>query len=192
MLQQRVKDIFLESRKALDHLIENKQALNNIVTASEILSRSLSSGKRVYSCGNGGSMADAIHFAEELTGRFRHNRRPFAATAISDPGHISCVANDFGYEQIFARYIDAHGSRDDILFAISTSGASKNILLAAEKAREKSMTVISLTGRENSPLHPLSDCDIATPSLTKYADRVQELHIKCIHVLVELVEFHIL
>jgi len=132
-------------------------------------------------------MCDAMHFAEELTGRFRRDRRPLAALAISDPGHLTCTANDFGYEQVFARFVRAHGRAGDVLVAISTSGASANVLAAAEAARELAMPVISLTGRPGSPLGRLAQVDVCTPA-GRFSDRVQELHIKVIHVLIELVE----
>jgi D-sedoheptulose 7-phosphate isomerase len=144
-------------------------------------------GNRAYSCGNGGSMCDAMHFAEELTGRFRRDRRPLGAMAISDPGHLTCTGNDFGYQQIFARFVQAHGRAGDVLLAISTSGSSANVLAAAEAAREASMAVIALTGRPDSPLGRLAQVEVCTPA-GRFADRVQELHIKVIHVLIELVE----
>ena len=132
-------------------------------------------------------MCDAMHFAEELSGRFRDERPPYAAVAISDPGHLSCVANDYGYEQVFARYLQAHGRAGDVLLAISTSGASANVLAAARLARARGIGVVALTGRADSPLAALADCTIATPG-GRYADRIQELHIKVIHILIELVE----
>ena len=137
-------------------------------------------------------MCDAMHFAEELSGRFRKTRQAFAATAISDPAHISCTANDFGYEYIFSRYIEGVAKPGDCLLAISTSGASKNVLLAAEAAHKNGMKVIALTGRDNSPVGQAADVDICTVSGTDYADRVQELHIKCIHILIELCEYNFL
>jgi D-sedoheptulose 7-phosphate isomerase len=128
-----------------------------------------------------------MHFAEELTGRFRRDRRPLAALAISDPGYLTCTANDFGYPQIFARFVQAHGRAGDVLLAISTSGTSANVLAAAEAAREASMAVIALTGRPASPLGRLAQVEVCTPA-GRFADRVQELHIKVIHILIELVE----
>jgi D-sedoheptulose 7-phosphate isomerase len=151
------------------------------------LSSSLRAGGKVMSCGNGGSMCDAIHFAEELSGRYRHNRKALGAIAISDPAHMTCVANDFGYEFVFSRFVEAHGKANDCLLAISTSGTSPSILNAAMSARELDMTVIGLTGKPESKLAELSDICISTP-VGKYSDRVQELHIKVLHILVELVE----
>ena len=142
---------------------------------------------RVLSCGNGGSLCDAMHFAEELSGRFRRDRRALSAMAASDPSHLTCVANDFGYDQVFSRFVEAHGRRNDTLLAITTSGRSPNVLAAAVRARAIGMHVIGLSGKRDSPLASLVDVEICTPAGT-FSDRVQELHIKVIHLLVEIVE----
>jgi D-sedoheptulose 7-phosphate isomerase len=176
-----------EAAAALERLRANDAALARIDQAGELLAATFAAGGRVYSCGNGGSMCDAMHFAEELTGRFRDDRAGYAALAISDAGHLSCVGNDYGYEQVFARFVRAHGRAGDALLAISTSGTSRNVVAAAQAARELKMKVIALTGRDGTPLAGLADIEIATPG-GRYADRVQELHIKVIHILIELVE----
>lgn len=176
-----------EAAGSLRSLIADEAALANIAAAGELLANSFAAGGRAYSCGNGGSMCDAMHFAEELTGRFRDDRPGYAALAISDPGHLSCVGNDYGYEQVFARYLEAHGRAGDVLLAISTSGTSKNVLAAAKVAQQLGMKVIGLTGKPGTALAQLADIAIVTPG-GKYADRVQELHIKVIHILIELVE----
>jgi D-sedoheptulose 7-phosphate isomerase len=132
-------------------------------------------------------MCDAMHFAEELSGRFRDDRPAYAASAISDASHLSCVGNDYGYDQVFSRYVEAHGNAGDVLLAISTSGASRNVVAAARTARARDMRVIALTGRPGTPLESCADIVICTPG-GRYADRVQELHIKVIHILIELVE----
>ncbi|HEX4584604.1 MAG TPA: SIS domain-containing protein [Burkholderiaceae bacterium] len=176
-----------EAAAGLERLRQDSAALAAIEAAGGVLARAFMAGNRAYSCGNGGSMCDAMHFAEELTGRFRRDRRPLGAMAISDPGHLTCTGNDFGYQQIFARFVQAHGRAGDVLLAISTSGSSANVLAAAEAAREASMAVIALTGRPDSPLGRLAQVEVCTPA-GRFADRVQELHIKVIHVLIELVE----
>jgi D-sedoheptulose 7-phosphate isomerase len=176
-----------EAAAALAALRADEAMLARIERAGELLASTFESGGRVYSCGNGGSMCDAMHFAEELTGRFRDDRPGYAAIAISDPGHLSCVGNDYGYEQVFARYIAAHGKAGDVLLAISTSGTSRNVVAAARCARELGLGVIALTGCAGTPVAELADVVLVTPA-GKYADRVQELHIKVIHVLIELVE----
>jgi D-sedoheptulose 7-phosphate isomerase len=182
-----IRSALQEAASGLDRLRQNDAALAAIEAAAGVLARAFKAGNQVYSCGNGGSMCDAMHFAEELTGRFRRNRRPLGAMAISDPGYLTCTANDFGYQEVFARFVRAHGRTGDVLLAISTSGTSANVLAAAEAAREQSMPVIALTGRPGSPLAPLAQVEVCTPA-GRFADRVQELHIKVIHVLIELVE----
>jgi len=176
-----------EARDALDSLLANEAAIHAIGEAGRLIAAAFTGGGRVFSCGNGGSMCDAMHFAEELSGRYRLDRKALPATAISDPGHLSCVANDYGYEQVFSRYIEAHGRAGDCLLGISTSGTSRNVLLAAESAKAQGVTVIALTGRPGSRLGALADIDICTPA-GRFADRVQELHIKVVHILIELVE----
>jgi D-sedoheptulose 7-phosphate isomerase len=176
-----------EAHAALEGLMKDEPALTAISLAADALIAAFRSGGHVVSCGNGGSMSDAMHFAEELSGRYQRNRAPLPASAISDPGHITCVANDFGYEFIFSRYIEAHGRAGDVLLAISTSGQSPNILNAVDAAKKNGMKVIGLTGKKDSPLTKLVDISIVTPGGT-FADRVQELHIKVIHIMIELVE----
>ncbi len=178
-----------QAHDSLRQLMVNESALASIEGAAALLVRTFEAGGRVYACGNGGSMSDAIHFAEELTGQFRSHRRGLPAQAISDVGHISCVANDFGYDQVFSRYVQSHGRPGDCLFAISTSGKSTNVVNAAVAAKELGMTVLALTGRPQSQLEVLADVCVLTPG-GEYADRAQELHIKVIHILIELVERH--
>ena len=176
-----------EAAQALDALLADEATQALIDQAAGLLADTFTAGGRVYSCGNGGSMCDAMHFAEELTGRFRNNRRGFAAMAISDPGHLSCVGNDYGYDQVFARFIQAHGRAGDVLLGITTSGSSRNIIEAAKAARALGVKVIVLTGKRDAAIREWADILIATPG-GRYADRVQELHIKVIHILIELVE----
>lgn len=178
-----------EAQAALARLLVNDATLDDIAHAAAVLVRTFEQGGRVYSCGNGGSMSDAMHFAEELTGRYRGNRPGLPAQAISDVGHLTCVANDFGYDQVFSRYVLSHGRPGDCLLAISTSGKSANVVNAAVAARELGMTVVALTGVPASDLGALADVCMVTPG-GAFADRTQELHIKVIHILLELVERH--
>lgn len=182
-----VRATLAEARGALDALLANDATLAAVARAGELLATTFAAGGKVYSCGNGGSMCDAMHFAEELTGRYRDDRPGYAATAIADSSHLSCVGNDYGYEQVFARYVAAHGRAGDVLLAITTSGTSRNVVAAAKKARELGVKVIALTGKPGTPVTELADIAIVTPG-GRYADRVQELHIKVIHILIELVE----
>jgi len=182
-----IKGNLLEARDALNRLISDDVQLANIQAGATLVIDALRNGQRVISCGNGGSMCDAMHLAEELSGRFRDDRPAMAAVAISDPSYISCVANDYGYEQVFARFVQGNGAAGDVLFAISTSGSSQSVVLAAQAARAKGMKVIGLTGRPGTALEQTADVCVCT-SAGRYADRVQELHIKVIHILIELVE----
>ena len=138
--------------------------LERINAAGNLMADALQSGGRIYSCGNGGSLCDAMHFAEEMTGRYRNNRPAYAATAIADASHMACVANDFGYEYVFSRYIEGVARSGDVLLGISTSGTSKNVLRAVEASRAKGVKVVSLTGRADSPIAKLSDVAIVTPA----------------------------
>jgi D-sedoheptulose 7-phosphate isomerase len=187
MSQQQIIEELKQAREVLDMFLSNPLAIQAISTASQLLSGAAQNDQRIYSCGNGGSMSDAMHFAEELSGQFRNNRPPIAAAAISDVGHITCTANDFGYNQIFSRYIEAFGKTGDVLLAISTSGNSANVLNAAKMARNKGMKVIALTGKTGGELAKHCDVEIRAPH-SDYSDRVQEIHIKVIHILVMLVE----
>jgi D-sedoheptulose 7-phosphate isomerase len=176
-----------EARELLDRFISDAQQLERLVYAAEIMANALRHDKKILSCGNGGSMSDAMHFAEELSGRFRNDRPAYAALALSDPAFLSCVANDYGYEQVFARGVQAFGQRGDVLLAISTSGNSANVLRAAEAARAQNMKVIALTGKDGGALATLADVELRVPH-AGFADRIQEVHIKIIHCLIEEIE----
>ena len=183
-----VKVALLDAQKALDALLANEEALSAIDAAGQLMADTIATGGKILSCGNGGSLCDAMHFAEEMTGRYRLNRPGFAAIAISDPSHMSCVGNDYGYDEVFARYTQAVGREGDVLLAITTSGTSKNVIKAVEAAKANGMKVVGMTGRAGTPLAEMADIAIVTPSGSTYADRVQELHIKAIHIMIELVE----
>lgn len=182
-----IKNNFLEAKQILDQFIEDEKNLNKIADAGNMMIASIQQGGKIISCGNGGSMCDAMHFAEELTGRFRENRKPIAALSISDSSHISCVGNDYGFDEIFSRYIEALGNKGDVLLAISTSGNSKNVLKAVEVAKQKGMKVVALTGKDGGLLASNCDVEIRAPH-SKYADRAQEIHIKIIHSLIHYIE----
>lgn len=188
-MKQHINASLVEAQQSLNALLANPTALDAIEQAGLLLIDVFQRKGRVYSCGNGGSMCDAMHFAEELTGRYRLDRAALGATAISDAGHLTCVGNDHGYEQVFSRYIEGHGRAGDCLLALSTSGTSKNIIRAAQAAQAQGMSVIILSGKRSEALEALSSVYICTPG-GKFADRVQELHIKVLHILIELVERH--
>ena len=176
-----------EARAVLDRFLADPAHVASIAAAAELIAASLQAGGKVLTCGNGGSLCDAQHFAEELSGRYRQNRRALAAIALTDASHMTCVANDFGFEFVFSRFVEALGRPGDVLLAISTSGNSPNILRAAEAARELGMTVVSLTGKDGGQLAGLSDVEVRVPH-SGYADRIQEIHIKAIHIMIQLIE----
>ena len=190
-MKDHIRSSLSEAQTALNNLLANDEQLNNIEEAAKVLVEALSTGKTVFSCGNGGAMCDAMHFAEELTGRYRKNRKGHAAVSISDPSHISCVANDFGYEYIFSRYLESHAQAGDVLLGISTSGTSKNVVQAAKVAQQMGVHSIILSGRDAQELQSLASVYICTRA-GDFADRVQELHIKILHIFIELIErsFH--
>ncbi len=182
-----IKDQFTEAQKILQAFISEDANFENIEKAGKLMVAALKNGHKIISCGNGGSMCDAMHFAEELSGRFRDNRPALAAISISDPSHISCVGNDYGYEHVFSRYIEAVGQKGDVLLSISTSGNSQNVLHAIHAAKAKGMQVIGLTGKNGGQMAKLCDVEVRAPQST-YADRAQEIHIKVIHSLILFIE----
>ena len=181
---------FNEAKKTLNDFLEDDKNLFEISNAAKLMVDSLNAGGKIISCGNGGSMCDAMHFAEELTGRFRDDRKPIAALSISDPTHLSCVSNDYGYEFVFSRYVEAIGRKSDILLAISTSGNSKNVLAAIETAKKNGMKVVGLTGRDGGKMAGMCDVEIRAPK-SDYADRAQEIHIKVIHAIIHAIEYQL-
>lgn len=183
---KQIADQFKEALEILEkfNTLENFQKIEE---AGKLLVSSFRADGKVISCGNGGSMCDAMHFAEELTGRYRDDRPAIGAVSISDPSHISCVGNDYGYDSIFSRYIEGMGRKGDVLLAISTSGNSSNVIKAIEVAKEKDIKVIGLTGKDGGKMADLCDVEIRAP-YSNYADRAQEIHIKVIHSLIDYVE----
>ena len=184
--KEAIQKHFDEAAEVLN-TFNNTENIEAIHTALSVMIDALKNGNKVISCGNGGSMSDAMHFAEELSGRFRNERKALAAISISDPTHISCVANDYGYEYVFSRYIEALGSKGDVLLGISTSGNSKNVINAVEVAKKKGMKTVVLTGRTGGTLSNIADIEIRAPH-SEFADRAQEIHIKVIHALIDGIE----
>ena len=180
---------FREALSLLSSLIEDELFIGSVDSASDALSSTLRSGGKILCCGNGGSMSDAMLFAEELSGRFRNDRPAYAAIAISSPAHITCVANDYGFDKIFSRGVEALGKPGDILLAITTSGNSPNIIEAARSAKSKGMKVVALSGKDGGKLaqESLADYEIRVP-WEGYSDRIQEIHIKCIHAIIDSIE----
>lgn len=182
-----IKQHFVEAKTVLDNFINNVNNFVDIENAAKTMVNSIKTGGKVIACGNGGSMSDAMHFAEELTGSFREKRKAIPAIAISDPSHITCTANDFGFDYVFSRFIEAIGNNGDVLLAISTSGNSENIINAIKAAKEKGMKIVALTGKTGGKIKDLADIEIRAPH-NGYSDRIQEIHIKVIHSLIDYIE----
>jgi D-sedoheptulose 7-phosphate isomerase len=182
-----IKQHFSEAHEILSRFLADDANFERIEAAGKLMVTALQNGKKIISCGNGGSMCDAMHFAEELTGRYRDDRKALAAISISDASHISCVGNDYGYDFIFSRYLEAIGNEGDVLLGISTSGNSKNVLNAIEVAKKKGLKIVGLTGKDGGKMNGLCDVEIRAPH-SQYADRAQEIHIKCIHSLIDYIE----
>ncbi len=185
MLDQ-IKSSLSEAQDCLGAFLVDTSAIDAIHDFVSELAACYRRGNQVFSCGNGGSMCDASHFAEEWTGRFRKERPPMPALCLNDVGQMTCISNDYGYDHVFARPLEAFGRPGDVLLAVSTSGNSRNVLLAAETARGKSMKVVGLLGKDGGKLKNLCDIAILAPGQT--TDRIQEIHIKVIHITIECVE----
>ncbi|MBY0516750.1 MAG: D-sedoheptulose 7-phosphate isomerase [Bacteriovoracaceae bacterium] len=181
-----ITQAYQEARTTLDRFFEDPAQVALVRKSIETFVTSFKSGGHVFSCGNGGSMCDSLHFAEELTGRYRKDRKPLPATGISEAGHITCIANDFGFDHIFSRYVEAWGCSKDVLLAISTSGNSANIIKATEAAKAHGMKVIALLGKDGGKLKSMVDVPIIIPC--QITDRIQEVHIKLIHIFIEGIE----
>ena len=180
-----------EAHKVLAAFLEDEKNIVAIEKAAMVMIDSIKQGGKVFSCGNGGSSCDASHFAEEMTGFFREDRKSLPAIAISDMAHISCTANDLGYKYVFSRFLNGLGKKEDCLLAISTSGNSENVCRAAEVAKLKGIKVIALTGKNGGELASLADVEVRVPHFG-YSDRIQEIHIKVIHILIQMIENNLL
>jgi D-sedoheptulose 7-phosphate isomerase len=187
---QQIIDNFNEAKKILEDFTSDSSNFKKIHEAGRVMVNAIVNDRKIISCGNGGSMCDAMHFAEELTGLFRDERKPIHAISISDPSYMTCSANDYGFDYIFSRFVEGVGQSGDVLLAISTSGNSKNVINAAITAKSKNITVIALTGKDGGKLSSLCDMEIRAP-YAKYSDRTQEIHIKIIHALIHFIESNI-
>ncbi|MBN2273540.1 MAG: D-sedoheptulose 7-phosphate isomerase [Bacteroidales bacterium] len=182
-----IKQQFIEAKELLDAFLSDDHNFMLIEQAGNIMAEAIRNQHKIISCGNGGSMCDAMHFAEELSGVFRENRHPLPAIAISDPSYLTCTGNDYGFESVFSRFVEAVGKQGDVLLTISTSGNSINVIKAAQVAKNKGIKVVGLTGKTGGKLAELCDVEIRAPH-SAYSDRIQELHIKIIHSLILTVE----
>ena len=186
-MQSTIYQELTEAQQVLTNFIADSNNLLQIEKAAELMATSILNGGKIISCGNGGSHCDAMHFAEELSGRYRDHRKSLPAIAISDVSHITCTANDYGFDYIFSRFIEGLGNEEDVLLGISTSGNSQNIIRAVEAAKEKGMKIVILSGKDGGKLANATDIEIRVPHFG-YADRIQEIHIKVIHILILLIE----
>ena len=184
---KRIQQHFEESAQLAQQLLGDKAFLEAMQQGADLLVEALGSGHKILTCGNGGSMCDAMHMAEELSGKYREDRPPFAALAMSDASALTCIGNDYGFDQVFSRQTQALGKPGDVLVCISTSGNSQNVLQAARKAKELGMRVLSLTGNGGGALGGLADVDVSVP-WSGFADRIQEVHIRCIHSWIDAIE----
>ncbi len=185
--RQTIRAALAEAATALDELRRDDDQLANLEAFAEAARTTLESGGCLIACGNGGSMSQAMHFAEEWTGRFRGTRPALPAIALSDPAQLTCIANDFGFEHVFSRQLEAHGRPGDLLLLLSTSGGSPNLLRAARTARDRGLTTVALLGRGGGKLAAEVDWPIVVP-LTHHPDRIQEVHLQILHATVEAVE----
>lgn len=182
-----IRASFEEATATLRAFLDAPESLANVHRFADAAARTLESGGLLMSCGNGGSMCDAMHFAEEWTGRFRGNRKALAAVAFADPSQLTCIANDFGFDEVFARQVEALGKPGDLLVAISTSGNSPNVMRACEMAKSRGVQTVGLLGKGGGRLAAMVDVPIVVP-LAQTSDRIQEVHIKVLHIVIEAVE----
>lgn len=167
--------------------LKEEKSLRFIEETADRISQCYSRGGKVLIAGNGGSLCDAIHFAEELTGQFRKKRAALPALAFSDPGHLSCVGNDMGFEFVFSRALEAHGKKGDLFISLTTSGNSMNLIQAVETAKKQEIETIAFLGKTGGKLKGLCDLEWIVSGFP-YSDRVQEAHMAAIHIIIEMVE----
>ena len=175
-----------EARTVLDRFQSNPANLTTLASMAQTLASCFKSGHKVLTCGNGGSACDAIHFAEEFTGRFRKHRKALPVIALTESAHLTCVANDYGWDQVFARGVEAYGKPGDLLLCISTSGNSQNVIHAVETAKTLGMETLLLLGKTGGKLKGTGTLEIIVASDT--TERIQEIHMTALHILIECVE----
>lgn len=180
------KSALSEARDTLDRFLADPAQLERCERFTEMLLETYERGGNLFVCGNGGSHCDSMHFAEELTGRFRKDRKPLGALALGDPSHVTCVSNDYGFEHIFERQLEGLGRKGDLLVGLSTSGNSKNVLKAFAAAKRHGIATIGLLGKDGGQMKNLVDLAIIIPG--ESSDRIQEMHIKLIHTVIEACE----
>jgi D-sedoheptulose 7-phosphate isomerase len=175
-----------EANSVLSQFLNDSSQLEKCDSFAKILAGTFERDGKLFTCGNGGSHCDAMHFAEEWTGRYRKERKPMGALALGDASHVTCVSNDYGFEYIFSRQLEGLGRRGDLLVGLSTSGNSQNVIAAFESAKKMGIQTVALLGRDGGKIKSLADLAIVIPATT--SDRIQEMHIKIIHTVIEAVE----
>lgn len=175
-----------EAQRTLELFLASDELMEKATAFSQMLISCFENGGKLLACGNGGSHCDAMHFCEEFTGRYRKERRPLPALALGDPSHMSCVSNDYGFEEVFSRQVEAFGQKGDLLVGLSTSGNSENVIRAFKKANAAGVKTVALLGKDGGKLKDMADLAIVIPAQT--SDRIQEMHIKLIHTVIETVE----
>ncbi len=189
-MRKGIENSIIEASRAIA-ILQEEETIQFIERVVSSLADCFSSGGKVLIAGNGGSLCDAMHFAEEFTGFYREKRRPFPAMALADPSHMSCVANDTSFEEVFSRYIEAFGKEGDVFIALTTSGNSKNLIRAAHAARERGIKVIGFLGKDGGLLKDLCD-DAWIVRGFAFSDRIQEVHMTAGHIIIEAVEKELL
>ena len=186
MLNENIRNSYLTAFETVKAFVENEENIEKTEKISQELALAYKNGKKSLIAGNGGSNCDAMHFAEEFTGRFRKDRRALPSISISDSSHITCVGNDYGFDFIFAKGVEAFGQEGDFFFGISTSGNSKNVIEAVKMAKKKNLKTVALLGKDGGKLKGVCDYEFIIPGET--SDRIQEVHMMILHIIIEGVE----
>ena len=186
MLKENIRNSYLTAFETVKAFVENEENIEKTEKIAQELAQAYKNGKKSLIAGNGGSNCDAMHFAEEFTGRFRKDRKALPSISISDSSHITCVGNDYGFDFIFAKGVEAFGQEGDFFFGISTSGNSKNIIEAVKSAKERNLKTVALLGKDGGKLKGVCDYEVIIPGET--SDRIQEVHIMILHIIIEGVE----
>ena len=186
MLKENIRNSYLTAFETVKTFVENEENIEKTEKIAQELAQAYKNGKKSLIAGNGGSNCDAMHFAEEFTGRFRKYRKALPSISISDSSHITCVGNDYGFDFIFAKGVEAFGQEGDFFFGISTSGNSKNVIEAVKMAKEKKLKTVALLGKDGGKLKGVCDYEFIIPGET--SDRIQEVHMMILHIIIEGVE----
>jgi D-sedoheptulose 7-phosphate isomerase len=185
-MQKKILDAVDDGLRAIEFL-KRPESIEFIQNSARTIADCFRQGNKLLIAGNGGSLCDAMHFAEELTGIFRHKRKALPAIALSDPGHLTCMANDVGYHDVFSRGVEALGREGDVFVALTTSGNSLNLVQAVPIAKAMGLKTISFLGKTGGKLKGVSDLEWIIDGFS-YSDRIQEAHMTAIHIIIEMIE----